>query len=336
MREIHQKYLNDIDNENTTQGANAAFNRFDSYIDGTDIENINQHDIKQWVNSMKNEEISELTIKNYYYAISSFFSWIENWGETYDIELEENPFNSIELPDLGINPNAPTRIKQATKSEEDYRALSVPQVKKLIENVPNPTVRNQLVVRMLYQTGVRSGELVNIEIRDIDRDNREIRIDSLKSDNNGTDNYRTVFYQPSLDSLLDIYLDGGYRDRSLYAEDSPYLFLTYQSEQLSSSRVGDMVTEAAENADIQNDMFEYSPGGEGNQTGYSAVTPHVLRHTFAHHSLHEGGESVDLATLSKVMGHGSIQTTRKYLDAGRERRRNVIQRGGAGFGSSEL
>lgn len=333
MREIFQSHLDDIDSKNTSKGRKTALNRFGEFIGDKDLEEVDKYDLKDWVNSMKGD-ISDLTIGNYYYGISAFYSWLEKWGERYDIQINEenNPFEAVELEkDFGVNPNGPTRTMHATKSEEAYRALSVEQVKKLIENVPEPTIRNQLVVRLLYQTGVRSGELITIELDDIDREKRQINIDSLKSDG-----YRTVYYKESLDTLLSIYLDGGYRDRSIYSESSPYLFLTRQSEQLSKNRVGDIVRTAAENAGIQGEAFTYRPGGHEADCSYSEISPHVLRHTMAHHSIHEGEEPVDLVTLSRVMGHDSLNTTQKYLESGTEQRRKTMQRAGPGFGSGEV
>jgi integrase/recombinase XerD len=87
----------------------------------------------------------------------------------------------------------------------------------LVENVPTPTLRNELVIRLLWQTGVQKSELVEIELENIDRDEWSIKVWSNK-----TREWRTVLYQTSLDFLMEQWLDGGHRDSYVPAGDSPY------------------------------------------------------------------------------------------------------------------
>lgn len=325
MRQEFELYLNQLNApKNTVQNKKSGLKRFNNYIDNQDVEDIDKFLVKGWITEM-NEEIFDSTIRNHFYTLSSFFKWAEKWGTEHEIQINTNPCGEIDLKrDCGIetDPNKQQTRKQRVLKLEEPHYLSIGKVETMLENVPAPTVRNELVIRTLYETGVRRSELVNIQIEDIDMEQREIRIYSKK-----TDNHRSVFYR-SLNQLLRMYLDGGYRDESLYAEDSPYLFVTRQSDQLSTNRVGDIVSNAAENAGIQSDLFPYISGNDSNDRNYRKVTPHTLRHTFAVHALHEGEQSVDLETLRRVMGHESLETTREYLHIGQDKIRERMHMGG--------
>lgn len=75
----------------------------------------------------------------------------------------------------------------------------------MVENVPAPTLQNELLLRLLIKTGARRGEIVGVELDDIDLEDRAIIVWSNK-----TQESRTVFYQPSLDLLMDQWVEGGY------------------------------------------------------------------------------------------------------------------------------
>lgn len=100
---------------------------------------------------------------------------------------------------------------ESVKSEEQRQGihfLKKEQVDDLLANVPEPTLRNRLMLRLMLQTGVRASKVATIrcgrnpdwdtnDLRDIDRENRTIQVRDQKS--NG---FRTVVYQGPLESLL--------------------------------------------------------------------------------------------------------------------------------------
>ena len=95
--------------------------------------------------------------------------------------------------------------------------------------VTEPTLRNELIIRLMWQTGVRKTELIDIELDHLDRDSREIRIWTNKSKQR-----RTVHYRRSLGVLLDRWIDRGHRASYVPAESSEYLFVTERSESPTS------------------------------------------------------------------------------------------------------
>lgn len=115
-----------------------------------------------------------------------------------------------------------------------------------------------------------------------------------------------MFYQPSLDLLLDQWLDRGYRDSNLPAQSSPYLFLTQRSEQLHDSTVTDKVVKpAAQAAGIQEVMYEDQSGSKRYR-----VTPHALRHG---HAINALKSDIDVRRVQQHLGHSSLEITMEYL-----------------------
>ncbi|MFC7027835.1 tyrosine-type recombinase/integrase [Halomicroarcula sp. GCM10025710] len=119
------------------------------------------------------------------------------------------------------------------------------------------------------------------------------------------DKNRIVFYQPTLDTLLQIWLDGGYRQCYNWAEKSDHLFVSERSGRLNPHQINQVIVKAAKNADIQSKMYT-----DGNGQNRYKITAHSLRHGFAVQSLKNG---MDIKTLADIMGHESLDTTKQYL-----------------------
>jgi integrase/recombinase XerD len=167
------------------------------------------------------------------------------------------------------------------------------------ENCPGPKLRNELLIEFLWQTGLRREEAANVTLNNIYPNKREIDVKGKGNKN------RTVFYQPTLDTLLNLWLDGGYRSSYNWAESSEYLFVSERSSRLHPHRINQIVVKSAKNADFQSKMYT-----DGNGQDRYKFTAHSLRHGFAVRSLKNG---MDIKTLADLMGHESLETTQQYL-----------------------
>jgi len=203
---------------------------------------------------------------------------------------------------------------KSREMREDVEYLKPPEVDKLAKNTVK--LRDELIVRLLFQTGMRVTELCNIREDDVDRDEREINIRG-KGDRN-----RPVYYQPSLDILMDTWLDER-RPAVYYADESEYLFPTSHSECITRQTVEEVVREAAEEAELQE---TYGPTADGHTR--HTVTPHVLRHSFAMAAL---DNDWNVYTLSQALGHADAEiTTSTYLHNDKDqRKRAFVNRGPA-------
>lgn len=158
--------------------------------------------------------------------------------------------------------------------------------------------RNRAILEMLYATGIRVGELVGLDIDDVDHDRRTLRVLGKG------DKERTVpFGQPAHLALGD-WLG---RSRSQLAIDGsgPALFLGERGARMGQRQVRSMVAKALT--------------GLGDT---AARGPHALRHTAATHLL-DGG--ADLRTVQELLGHSSLATTQLYTHVSVDRLRSSYQ-----------
>ncbi|EMA22156.1 tyrosine-type recombinase/integrase [Haloarcula argentinensis] len=229
----------------------------------------------------------------------------------YGIPDFENPAEDLDVSDwqtLNVKPR-----KQQESKELDY--LEPKEVKNLYENASTPTLRNELIIRLLYQTGLRRGELTETRLEDVDTDERAIKVHAEKTHLN-----RTVFYQSSLDTLMTRWVN--VERKSLSTAGSEYLFPTYKTEQISPKQIGRVVRNAAESAGLQSVLYTDASGQEQVK-----ITAHILRHSFAVQSIKNG---MDTRRLQMLMGHANIDTTERYLKFANEDLKDAVRKHGAG------
>ena len=144
--------------------------------------------------------------------------------------------------------------------------------------------RNILILEMLYATGIRVSELVNIKLNDIDTYNKSIKILGKGRKE------RIVFYGSFCEDILELYLADG--RKKLIKENNEYLFLNKNGTKISSRYIGKMIDNV-----LKKCALEYH------------ISPHTLRHTFATDMLNAGA---DLISVKELLGHSSIDTTSIY------------------------
>ena len=201
---------------------------------------------------------------------------------------------------------------KSRESKKDLQYLKPEQVDAMAREVDK--LRDELIIKLLFQTGLRVSELTEIRLSDVGEDERSIDVRGKGRKN------RTVYYQPSLDLLMDVWI-GERRPAIFYAEESDYLFPTSHSENITKYTVAEIVRDAAESADLQEVYGTNTDGVE-----LHSVTPHVLRHSFAMACL---SQDWDVYTLSQALGHASTEiTTSTYLHDDEEEVRRAFNRRG--------
>lgn len=225
--------------------------------------------------------------------------------------------------------SSPERLEGMHKSsikeiEGGDKPLTEEEVAELIENVPAPTVRNELICRMLYQTGMRRSEIVRVKLDHINQESNHIQVYGKK-----TEEPRDVWYQPSLNWHLNRWIEAE-RPAVFHAEDSPYLFPTRIQERMDEQTITDVVKTAAENADLQETVYATKrpeSAKEGDKTPeISRVGAHTLRKSFGVHFINNGG---DISFLADILGHDDIETTKQsYLQYSKEDKENSVRRHG--------
>lgn len=268
---------------------------------------------------------SEQTIKSYHQDIASFYDFIFTQGvdvTDVDTQIIRN-YLSVELENGKTKVTCCRRIAAlrhffdflvvngiikensflfitGPKKEIRYpEVLYIEQIEQLFElnkkRDDEMALRDQAIIELLYASGVRVSELVNIKLSHIDMRNRTIRVLGKGKKE------RLVMFSKSCQTTLMDYLKNS-RDNLLAKNKEDfnveYLFLNTFGKQLSTRGVEYILK------DIQDKC--------GMPLG---LHPHKLRHTFATHLL-EGG--ADLRVIQELLGHSSINTTQVYTHISEE------------------
>jgi site-specific recombinase XerD len=145
-------------------------------------------------------------------------------------------------------------------------------------------MRDRLIIKLLYETGMRVGELTALTIGDVDLESGEITIQQAKRHEEGR---KVPLVNSWTKSMLRDYI-GTRKNR----RDS--LFVSNKRSPLSRRQVERMISKCGESIGLDKDKRH----------------PHVLRHTHAVYALKSG---IDLRTLQQNLGHSSIEVTAIYL-----------------------
>lgn len=264
-----------------------------------DVEGVTAGDVEDHLDAMTLSGYAENTANGAWASISMFYQVLR--------QFRQNPADSDHL-DRGWS--ATTQIKKETRESVKY--LPPEDVEALVQHIPSPATRNTLIIKMLYATGLRRGELCNLRVKDVNRDERTITVWTEKAGDS-----RTVPYPKSLRAPLSNWIDVQ-RGTVYGASESEYLFPTRQSDRISGETVRHVVTQAAEDAGLQE---VYGTDVEGRER--ALITPHTLRHSYAVQCAKNGMRAPFLRDL---LGHHDINVTEIYLqiasddaiDAGRD------------------
>ena len=168
----------------------------------------------------------------------------------------------------------------------------------MINSIPDDTlgIRNRCLFEMLFCSGARIGELININLSDIDFSNKQIKV-------LGKGNKERIIYlnEHAIDSLND-YLDNS-RLILLNGRKSDRLFINHIGGDLTTRGVRDIIDNIIKKASLN-----------------IKVTPHMFRHTFATMLLNEG---CSLRSVQELLGHANLSTTSIYTHVSNDRIKDV-------------
>lgn len=209
-------------------------------------------------NYQQRNNCSKVTVDNVRRNISSFFSWLEE--EDYILKSPMRRIHKI-------------KTKQSVKE-----TISDEMIEKLRDNCE--CARNLAMIDLLYSTGIRVGELVRLNISDIDFEERECIVYGKG------DKERRVYFDAKAKLHLQNYINSRH-------DDNPALFTTLDApyDRLKISGVEIRVREL------------------GRKISMERIHPHKFRRTMATRAIDKG---MPIEQVQKILGHSQIDTTMQY------------------------
>ncbi len=211
-------------------------------------------------------------------ALRTFYNYLVNKNI-----INKNPFSYVS------GPKKEKRLPRYFEYNELEELFNTPDITTPIGQ------RDSLILEMLYATGLRVGELVNIKIKDINRSERTI----LVLGKGGKE--RFCHYGEYAEDVLETYLNNGYK--KLNANKIEYLLINNKKTKLTERGVRDILTRIIKKTNLTKN-----------------ISPHMLRHSFATHLLNEG---CDITSVQQLLGHESISATQIYTHVTTERLKEV-------------
>lgn len=180
------------------------------------------------------------------------------------------------------------KIERPRIQEKLPKVLSLEEVSAIIKNTKN--IKHRLILSLLYSSGLRRGELLNLKLEDIDSKRMLIWI----RDGKGAKDRHTLLSEAVLQEL-----------RVYYKSHLPktYLFEGVTNKKYSATSVARLLDSAVLRANIK-----------------KKVTPHMLRHSFATHLLENG---TNLRYIQNLLGHKSSTTTEIYTQVSTNHLKNI-------------
>ena len=287
------------------------------------------NDVKKFLEYLKYQKnYSEYTIKNYELDLIEYFDFLKEQNLNYKslkyndtivylkmLNEKKNSKNSISRKLSSIRSFYKYLVVNNIIDSNVFLLVSSPKKEKLIPkyinynnieeifDVPNIDTkegqRERLILEILYGSGVRVSELVNIKLKDIDFSNRTILIFGKGSKE------RIVYFGDYASDILKMYISDG-RKKLLGEVESEYLIVGNKKDRLTTRRIEQIIDEIINKTSVKLN-----------------ITPHMFRHSFATHLLDQG---CDLLAVKELLGHASLSSTEIYTHVSNERLKEVYRK----------
>ena len=275
----------------TAENYRLYLERFVEFTEDIQVEKITSEIIRKyrlWLNRYKNENEEELAIITQSYHLIALRGFLK-YLALRDIETL-----------------APTKIVLPKVSRKQVTFLHYDEVERLISGIDISSqagLRDRAIVELLFSSGLRVSELVNLNRDHVNTRRREFMVRGKGQKD------RPVFISEAAAGWVDHYLD--VRDDTL-----PPLFISY-SKNVESTNTGDYRRLTARS--IQRLVSKYT-----RLAGITKhVSPHTMRHSFATDLLMNGA---DIRSVQSMLGHSNISTTQVYTHVTDEHLREVYEK----------
>jgi integrase/recombinase XerD len=234
-------------------------------LSGKSIKDLKRSDIEDYLKY--NEDMAEKSRAHYLTVIKNFYEFL-----CVEDLISFNPCENVSMPKI-------------SKTLPHY--LTEEEIDKLLDiDLKTPLdYRNKAMLELLYATGIRVSELVNLKLNNISLDEDLIRVMGKGSKE------RISPINETCEEYLRLYIEN-YRNYLLKNKDSEYVFINNIGGKISRQGFFKNLKLIAKKQGIDTD-----------------ISPHTLRHSYATHLLSHGA---DLRVIQELLGHSDISTTQIY------------------------
>lgn len=264
MTDIRHKSLN------TVESYKRDVTQYISYLDGTgvtDISSTTKTTVLSYLLYLQKEGRASSTVSRTLASLRSYYLFMMQNGV-----VKSNPTSNLEAP------HVEKKIPKILSGEEVEILLEQPK------NCDNKGIRDKAMLELLYATGIRVSELINLDVSDVNVPMSFIRC-------NGGKKERIIPMGHQAKDALENYINN-VRKYMVRDENETALFVNCSGARLSRQGFWKLIKYYQHIAGIETD-----------------ITPHTLRHSFAAHLLENGA---DLHSIQEMMGHADISSTQVY------------------------
>lgn len=236
--------------------------------------------VRSWLAEMKEEGISSRTINRKISTLKSYYRYLMKTGV-----VQQSPLTTV------VSPKVQKRLPAFVAEQDMHR---------LLEDLPFPAdwqgITEQLIITLLYATGIRVSELVNWQQQQFDPSNGQMRVMGKGNKE------RIIPLSPELLQAIGAYISA----RPAEFRHVPEVMVTQRGKKYTSRLVYDLVKKHLSRVTTQ-----------------QRKSPHILRHSFATHLMNNGAE---LTAVKELLGHSSLAATQVYTHNSIEKLKAIFQK----------
>ena len=264
---------------NTVKAYQADISSFFQWLDNKDLKykNLQEDHINQYISFLFQRKMRSSSVNRKISSIKSFYIFL----------VKRNFVKNSPLNDL-VTPKQEKYLPESMSEAEVDKLLNSPDVENKFEN------RDKAMIEMLYATGMRISELVNLKMTDVDMKRCVVKVFGK-----GSKERLVPFGETALDSLRS-YLNE--REQSSSKE----IFLSNRGKKMTRVAFWQRVKVYLIRENLKN-----------------SISPHTLRHAFATHLLNRGA---DLRSVQLLLGHSDLSTTQIYTHIAKQRLSDVLKK----------
>lgn len=285
MDELIDKFLEYLEYEkkyslHTISGYQRDLSDFNDYVKANHInfKTMNYTDVSEYLITLGGLKLKSTSISRHLSSIRSFYEFL----------IKEN-----------VVSNSPFKLVHSPKKEQKLpNYLQYEEFLDLVNTCDetNLGVRNRMILELLFATGVRVSEAVNIKIVDINFKAREIKIIGKGK------KARIVYFNKVCQEVMSKYVLNA-RQELLKGKRCDYLLINHLGNPITRRGISDILEKMIKKSAIKH-----------------KISPHTLRHTFATLMLNEG---MDIREVQELLGHENLSTTNIYTHVSNEELRRV-------------